>query len=320
MPTLINEKIKEIITRCRRFLITSHVRPDGDALGSELALYLILKGLGKEVSIYNQDGVPDVYRFLPGADVVAAEPGDLSGYDALFVLDCSELDRVGRNANRLKQISYVINIDHHVSNGQFAELSILDAQASSTGELIYRLMIELNAPLTEEIAVNLYTAILTDTGSFHYSNTRSESLRIAGDLVSAGVDPAAVAEKIYESNDLAKVRLFKKAIQTLRLEWDGRIGSISVFRDMLREAGAQNEHTEGFVDYVRAIKGVEVAVFYTEMDEDLFKVSLRSKGRINVERVAGLFGGGGHLNAAACMVSGDLESVRSQIIGAITGE
>ena len=312
-------RISRIVAECQRFLITSHVRPDGDALGSEIALYLALRSMGKEVFIYNQDSVPETYGFLPGSEAVSGQLGDVNGYDAIFVLDCSELDRVGRLAEAIKKARYVINIDHHVTRGGFADICLVDPDASSTGELVYRLLKEIKAEVTPDIAVNLYTAILTDTGSFHYSNTGVESFRIAAELVAAGADPSVIAQNIYESNPLAKVRLFKKAIQTLELEWDGKIGSMSVFQQMLREAEAKTEHTENFVDFVRAIKGVEVAVFYTEMEDSFFKVSLRSKGLINVEIIAGHFGGGGHPNAAACRIYGDLEYVRSHVMRAITG-
>lgn len=307
-------RISEIIADCRSFLITSHVRPDGDAIGSELALYLALKGLGKEASIYNQDDVPEIYRFLPGAGAVSREFGPVDSYDTLFVLDCSELDRIGENAERLSAINYVVSIDHHVTNGNFSDACILDPGASSTGELVFRLIREIGAPLTPEIATNLYAAILTDTGSFHYSNTGADSLEIAGELVRAGADPTQIAEQIFESNPPAKVRLFTKAVQTLRLEWDGRIGTIFVFREMLSEADATLEHTDNFVDFVRAIKGVEVALFFSEMEDNFYKVSMRSKGRINVERIAVKYGGGGHVNAAACRIAGDAQHVRDLVM------
>lgn len=307
-------RISEIIAQCRNFLITSHVKPDGDAIGSEVALYLALQGLGKNVSIYNQDGVPETYRFLPGASAVSRDFGPIEGYDALFVLDCSDVDRIGTQSEKLTAMKCVINIDHHVTDGNISDIRILDPGASSTGELVYKLLREIRIDITPDIATNLYTAILTDTGSFHYSNTGAEALRIAGELVAAGADPSYVAGQIYESNPPAKVRLFTKAAQTLRLECGGRIGSMLVSRDMLREAGADMEHTENFVDFVRAIKGVEVALFYTEMEDRSFRVSMRSKGRIDVERIANRYGGGGHVNAAACRISGDLEYVRNQVM------
>lgn len=306
-------RITEIVSECRNFLITSHVRPDGDAIGSELALYLALRSLGKKASVYNQDGVPETYKFLPGSAAVSGDFGRPESYDALFVLDCSDLDRVGKASDRLMAIKYVISIDHHVSNGKFSDFCILDPGASSTGELVFKLIREMRVDISPDIATNLYTAILTDTGSFHYSNTGADSLKIASELVRCGASPSLIAEQIFESNPPAKIRLFTKAVQTLKLECDGKIGSIFVFRDMLREASANLEHTESFVDFVRAIKGVEVALFYTEMDDLTYKISMRSKGKINVEKIASRYGGGGHVNAAACRIAGNLDYVRSLI-------
>jgi bifunctional oligoribonuclease and PAP phosphatase NrnA len=311
-------RIIELVANCRNFLITSHVRPDGDSIGSELALYLALRGMGKEAAVFSQDGVPETYRFLPGAAAVSRDFGPTESYDALFVLDCSDLGRVGKRAERLTAIKYVISIDHHVTNGDFSDLCILDPGASSTGELVFKLVRELNAPVTPEIATNLYTAILTDTGSFHYSNTGADALKIASELVRAGADPSYIAEQIFESNPPAKARLFARAVQTLKLEMDGRVGSMLVSRGMLNEANATLENTENFVDFVRAIKGVEIALLYTEMEDRFYKVSMRSKGDINVERIAVKFGGGGHVNAAACRITGDEEYVRNRILREIT--
>jgi len=307
-------RIIDIIAECRNFLITSHVRPDGDAIGSELALYFALRNLGKDASVYNQDGVPETYQFLPGAGAVSRDFAPTESYDALFVLDCSDVNRIGKESEKLTAIKYVISIDHHVTDGDFSDICLLDPGASSTGELVYKLIREINADITPEIATNLYTAILTDTGSFHYSNNGADTLTIASELVRAGAKPSHIAEQIFESNPPAKIRLFTKAVQTLKLEWEGRIGSIFVFRDMLREADASLEHTENFVDFVRAIKGVEVALFYTEMEDFSYKVSMRSKGNINVEKIAGRYGGGGHVNAAACRIAGNLDDVRSRIM------
>jgi phosphoesterase RecJ-like protein len=307
-------RISEIISEGRKFLITSHVRPDGDAIGSELALYLALKNLGKKVSVYNRDGVPEIYQFLPGAGEVSRDFGPTESYDALFVLDCSDVDRVGKESKKLTAIKYVISIDHHVSDGDFSDIGILDPGASSTGELVYKLIREIKVDITPEIATNLYAAILTDTGSFHYSNTGADALKIASELVKGGANPSHIAGQIFESNPPAKIRLFAKAVQTLTMEWEGKIGSIFVFRDMLREADANWEHTENFVDFVRAIKGVDVALFFAEIEDNSYKISMRSKGNINVERIASRYGGGGHVNAAACKLAGDLESVRSRIM------
>ncbi|MGV8058295.1 MAG: bifunctional oligoribonuclease/PAP phosphatase NrnA [Smithellaceae bacterium] len=311
------KEIIESINKGRSFLITSHVRLDGDALGSELAAYLMLRDLGKRAVVYNQDSTPEHYRFLPAAQNIVHDPGDMEQYDVAFVLDCSELTRVGDQSAKIGKIKKLINIDHHVSNGGFCEITLLDAQASSTGELIFRLMREMDIPMTKDICTNLYTAILTDTGGFRYSNTRQGALFAAGTLVEKGADPQWISENIYESDPPAKLKLLAKALETLSIDLKIKVGSLTVTQTMLQDTGASIEHTDGFVDIPRAVKGIEIAVLYTQVNSNYFKLSLRSKGKINVEQVAKKFGGGGHINAAACRIEGDIESIKLKIVEAI---
>jgi phosphoesterase RecJ-like protein len=310
-------RIIDVITSNYSFLITSHVRLDGDAVGSELALYHLLRNLGKEVLVYNEDETPGNYRFLPGVEVIVHALGAVDHFDAAFVLDCSEISRVGDAASRILEIKTIVSIDHHISNTGNFGLSFTDPGASSVGELLYRLIEKMDVPVTLEIAVNLYTAIVTDTGSFRYSNTGEDTFRIAGKLVKIGADPYGIAEKIYENNPKEKIRLLVKVLGTLEFAWDGRISTLWVTRQMLKDARALPEYTENFVDLARSIEGVEVAAFFTEMEKNLYKVSLRSKGRINVAKVAGRFGGGGHFSAAACKIEGDLDGVRNRIVQAV---
>ncbi len=312
--------IKEIIAAInegQNFLITSHVRLDGDALGSELAVYLMLRDLGKRAVIYNQDSTPEHYRFLPAAQNIVHTSGDLEQYDAAFVLDCSELERVGDQAEKLSKIKKLINIDHHISNGGFCEIKLIDAQASSTGELIYRLMKEMSVQMTKDICTNLYAAILTDTGGFRYSNTRHGALWAAATLVEKGADPQWISENIYESDPPAKLKLLAKTLETLFLDLNMKVGSLVVTHKMLQEAGASMEHTDGFVDIPRAIQGIEISILYSQLNDNCFKLSLRSKGQVNVEKVAKKFGGGGHINAAACRIEGDIDSIKTKIMEAI---
>jgi phosphoesterase RecJ-like protein len=313
-------KIIEVIRSSRCFLITSHIRLDGDAIGSELALYLMLRGMGKEAAVYNRDTTPQMYRFLPGADRIVNHMDAQQSFDAVFILDCSEIERVGEESPRVGSIPNIINVDHHISNGSFGDLSLLDPAASSTGEIVYRLMRALGADITKDVAVNLYTAILTDTGAFRYSNTQRRTFRIAGELVAKGADPWWISQKIYENNPEQKMRLLAKALDTLTFFWDRKIAVIHVTRKMLEEAGALWEYTEGFVEFPRSIEGVEVAAFISEIGDGFFKVSLRSRGNINVEKVAGVFGGGGHHSAAACRITGDLEGVKKQFVEAVIGD
>jgi bifunctional oligoribonuclease and PAP phosphatase NrnA len=311
------KEIIEAINEGQSFIITSHVRLDGDALGSELALYLMLQDLGKRAVIYNQDSTPEHYRFLPAAQNIVDEPGDLEQYDVAFVLDCSELTRVGEQAEKIGKTKRLINIDHHISNGGFCGIKLIDARASSTGELIFRLMKEMGVQMTKDICTNLYAAILTDTGGFRYSNTRQDALWAAGTLVEKGADPQWISENIYESDPPAKLKLLAKTLETLSLDMKTKVGSVVVTQKMLQETGSSMDYTDGFVDIPRAVQGIEISVLYSQLNGNCFKLSLRSKGKVNVERVAKKFGGGGHINAAACRIEGDLESIKVKIMEAI---
>lgn len=311
------QRIIDAIRNNERFLITAHVRLDGDAVGSELALYHALRGMGKEAVVFNEDSVPWNYRFLPGCDAIIHDLPPLEQFDGIFVLDCSELDRVGEGAERIRATRRIINIDHHLSNEGFTELRLTDARASSTGELLYRLLDAMGIALTTDVATNLYAAILTDTGGFRYASTSKDTLIAAGMLLGAGADPQWISENIYENNPLARLRLLAAVLGTLTLELDDMVGSLVVSQEALTAAGATPEHTDGLVDYPRSIQSVVISVLFTQIAGNLYKVSLRSKGKWNVERVARSFGGGGHLNASACRISGDLPDVRRRLMEAI---
>jgi phosphoesterase RecJ-like protein len=310
-------RIHDIIGVNGSFLITSHERLDGDALGSELALYEMLANQGKKAVVYNQDRTPGQYQFLPGSEVILNRLPDTGDFDVAFVLDCSELERVGAEAGKIRQIKTMINIDHHVSNGGFCEVSFIDPRASSTGELLFRIMDAADIPITQGIATNLYTAILTDTGGFRYGNTTPASFAAAGRLLESGASPQWISENVYENNPLVKIRLLSRVLETLTFDCDGRVGSMVVSRESLDKTGALPEHTDGFVDMPRTVRGVEVSILFSELPNGLFKVSMRSKGGFNVERIAKAFGGGGHLNAAACRVKGDISSVRRSVLAEI---
>jgi phosphoesterase RecJ-like protein len=310
-------RISERISRHRVFLITSHERVDGDALGSELALWGILRSLGKEAVVYNQDPTPGNYLFLPGSDRIVHELPPLDPFEVAFILDCGELERVGEESARIGTIPNIVNIDHHVSNGGFSDLRLIDPQASSTGELIFRLVRDMGLAVTGEMATCLYTAILTDTGGFRYGNTRPGALLTAADLVVGGADPQWISENVYEADPPAKIHLLAAVLPTLRLEEGGRIGSLTVTQKALADAGALPEHTEGFVDLPRSIRGVEISILYAELPDGRFKLSLRSKGKVNVERVARALGGGGHVNAAGCRMEGEWPDIHRRVIEAI---
>jgi bifunctional oligoribonuclease and PAP phosphatase NrnA len=311
------QKIIDIINRHQKFLITAHVKLDGDALGSELAVYLLLKGLGKDAAIYNQDKTPDNYRFLPGADIILDTLPPPDSFEVAFILDCSELERVGDEALRIGAVKTLVNIDHHVSNGGFCEVRLIDPAASSTGEIVFRLLTAMKTNITAEMATNLYTAIITDTGDFHYGNTGKDTFIAAGHLVASGADPQWISEHIYESFPMAKIRLLARAMNTLSFDCQDRVGSLVIFLKDFEETGALWEHSEGLVNLPRSIEGVEISILYTELPDGNFKISLRSKGTTNVERVARAFGGGGHVNASGCRIEGDIDTVKKRLLEVI---
>ncbi len=313
------QKIADVIRDGRKFLITSHVRPDGDSIGAALALYHILVGMGKSAVICHQDETPYNYSFLPGSEWIVHDLPSMEDFDAAFVLDCSELDRVGDLAAGLGAIRTLINIDHHISNRRFCELAYIDEHASSTSELIFRLARQMQAKLNKDAANNLYAGILTDTGGFRYSNTGEASLQAAAGLVACGADPQWISENVYEKNPLSKIRLLALTLETLAIDMDGRVGSLVITQNTLDQAGATMEQSEGFVDIPRTIDGVVVSILYSEMKDEFFKVSLRSKERFNVAGIAEKFGGGGHINAAACRCRGDIAQVK-QAVGAAVRE
>ncbi len=293
-------KINEMIDRHRIFLITSHERLDGDALGSELALFHMLRGLGKEVTVYNQDRTPENFLFLAGSEGIVRELPPLERFEVAFILDCSELKRIGKESAR-----------------GVCDVRLIDSEASSTGELIFRLVRDMGLALTGAMATCLYTAILTDTGGFRYGNTRRDALMAAAELVDGGAVPQWISENVYEADPPARIRLLAAVLPTLTFDEGGRVGSLAVTQEALADAGALSEHIEGFVDLPRSIRGVVISILYAELSDGGFKLSLRSKGNVNVERVARAFGGGGHVNAAGCQVDGELPEVRRRVIEAI---
>jgi len=273
--------------------------------------------MGKDVKIYNEDETPDRYRFLPGSDVIVHAWPNVSDIDTAFILDCSNLERMGRESSKLAAMKNIVNIDHHIENGAFSDLNLRDEDASSTGEMLYRLFLHMGVPLSKDAATSLYAAILTDTGGFRYRNTGKETLSIAGRLVGEGADPQWISENIYDSEPLEKIRLLSKTLETLRLDLDDKVASMIVYQRTLDEIGAGAELTEGFVELPRSIRSVQISILYSELANRQFKLSLRSKGRINVEKIARIYGGGGHPNAAAFKMEGEFEAIKRDVLHTI---
>jgi len=305
-----------VLSEKDRFLIACHENPEGDAIGSELALALALRRMGKTATVLNADPVPGNLRFLPGADTVLFEE-DGSGYEVAVVVDCGSPERTGRVGAELRKCPVLVNIDHHRTNGDRGELSLVDPDAAATGLLIHRVLVAMGYEIDLDVAVNIYVAVLTDTGSFHYGSSTPEAFAVAGEMVRRGVDPWAVAEKVYETQSENRLRLLGRVLDSLETTLGGKVASITTLRADLAGFSAGKDALEGFINSPRSIVGVEVAVSFREEEGGVYRVSFRSKGRVDVAAVATGFGGGGHHNAAGCTVPGSLPEVKRKVYGAL---
>jgi phosphoesterase RecJ-like protein len=300
----------------KRFLLTTHVNPDGDAIGSLGALALVLEDLGKQVVAYCQDEIPGFLRFLPYSERIVREIPGPNGFDVAVVLDCGELDRIGSAAEALQQVEKIIHIDHHSSSDDFGQLNLVRPECSSTAEILYEIFQAIPAALSSQAAENIYTAILTDTGSFRFANTTARALDIAAEMVALGVAPDKIASEVYDSMSPERLRLLALSLKTLTLRANGRLATMQVSRRMLEETKTSVMDTDGFVNYPRGINTAEMAIFFREMDSGKVNVSLRSRGRLNVAEFARNHDGGGHHNAAAFRAEGSLEEVVEEVLAA----
>jgi len=308
---MLNEVLKQIKGR-ERFLLTSHARPDGDAVGSTLACGELLRQLGKDVEILLHDGVPRIYQHLPFAETVAKGDRVTGKYDAAILLECDDIQRT--RLEGLEQ-QFLINIDHHKSGGNFANVNWIDPSAAATGELVYRLVCAAGGKMTPDIATCLYTAVLTDTGSFMFEGTNAHTFELARELVMAGADPVNCARHLYFGHSTAKLRLLGAALSVLQRE--GPIAWIWVTQEQMERAGATEEDCEGLVNYALSIGDVEVAVFFREVHDGRFRVSLRSKGSVDVSAIAEEFGGGGHACASGLSLPGPLHTAVENVLGKV---
>ncbi|MFY9556615.1 MAG: bifunctional oligoribonuclease/PAP phosphatase NrnA [Blastocatellia bacterium] len=293
-------------------MITSHIRPDGDGLGSGLALYWMLRDLGKEVDVVLRDRVPPAYDVLPASELVIVQDDVTERYDAAFIIECSDVDRPGLPSLRDQ---FVVNIDHHSTTEAFGDVNWIDSTAAAVGEMIYNLCKALGVEVTKHIAECIYTALLTDTGSFHFSNTTERTLKIASELVRRGVEPARISQALFYSNPFSKIKLLGLVLSNIERDESGRIAWITLDRAAMYEAEACEEDSDGIVNHALSIGDVEAVAFFKELSPGSYRVSLRSKGKNNnVAKVAETFGGGGHRNAAGCRIEGDFEDVKRRVI------
>ncbi len=293
-----------------RVVLTSHVRPDGDAIGSVLACSQVLRKMGKKADVVLRDGVPHIYRRLPFADLVVQSPSIADVYQTAIILEC---DSIQRTALAGFDGRFLINIDHHLSGQPFANINWIDPHACATAEMVFRLASEAGVRISPDIATCLSTAVLTDTGSFGYHGTNESTFALAQQLVRAGADPVRIAQQVYFSNPTSKMRLLGAALSTLHR--DGNLTWMYVTRRDMERCGAIDEDCEGLANWAIGIEGVEVSAFFREMaDRKHWRVSMRSKGHVNVASVAEHFGGGGHSCASGCGVDGPLSVASERVL------
>jgi len=316
-PTIVGP-ILETLRGSRTCCVVGHVRPDGDCIGSQLALARALQNQGKKVVCWNQDPLPAKFAFLdPEHQLTAPVRG--RAFDCVIAVDCASLERLGRTASCIRRRRSLINIDHHVSNTCYGDLNWISAADPSTGELIYRLLQRARWPLNPNLASCLYTAISTDTGSFQYPSTRPSTLRIAAALLQRGANLERIAQEVYQSASLARLHLVRTLYQRLELHLDHRVASFALRQTDYARAGAKPEDSEGLIDHLRAIAPVVVACLLEESGSEHTRISLRSKDpRVDVNRVAAQFGGGGHPAAAGATAQGGIATVRRRVLRALT--
>ena len=315
MPrTMKNAELTEIVEAIRarqRFVISSHSRPDGDSIGSSLAMAFALRAMGKEADVVHSDPAPGPLMQFPGVRDIQVMPQVGNHYDAAIVMECGDLGRTGvAGLDRF----FLINIDHHPGNVGYGRLNWFNPDAAACGEMVFDLVKALGAPLTPEVAIHVYLAILTDTGSFHYANISPRTFEICKEALEAGVDPVAVARNVYDSNNMGRLKLFGAVLSAMQIDASGRVAIVYLDHEMARAAGGTYEDTEGLINLPLTVKEILAIVFFKQIEGDEYRVSMRSKGNIDIGAIAKEFGGGGHRNAAGCTVKGAIDALKKMFI------
>jgi phosphoesterase RecJ-like protein len=304
-------QIVEAVRARRRFVVSSHSRPDGDSIGSQMAMAFALRELGKDVRVVNADPAPGPMLAFPGVAEIEIAPRVREGFDAAIVMECSDLARTGVAG---LDSFFLVNLDHHPGNTGFGDLNWFDPSAAACGEMVFDLVCALNVPLTLEIATHVYLAILTDTGSFHYSNISPRTFDICRRVLEAGVDPVSIARSVYDSNNMGRLKLFGSVLGAMQIDSSGRIAILYLDHEMARAAGGTYEDTEGVINLPLTVKEIEAVVFFKQIEGDEYRVSMRSKGDTDIGLVAKEFGGGGHKNAAGCAVTGPIDALQRAFV------
>lgn len=305
------QQIVDAIRGRQRFVLSSHARPDGDSIGSQLAMAYALRALGKEAVVVNADPAPAPLMAFTGVPEIVIAPTVEGDFDAAIIMECGDLGRTGvAGLDRF----FVINIDHHPGNTEYGKVNWFDAGAAACGEMVFDLVNALGVPLTPTIATHIYLAILTDTGSFHYSSISPRTFDICKACLEAGVDPVLVARNVYDSNNMGRLKLFGAVLSAMQIDPTGRIAIVYLDHEMARAAGGTYEDTEGLINLPLTVKEIQAVVFFKQIEGEEYRVSMRSKGAVDIAAVAKEYGGGGHRNAAGCTITGAIDALQKVLV------
>jgi phosphoesterase RecJ-like protein len=304
-------QIADAIHARQRFVLSSHARPDGDSIGSQLAMAYALRALGKHATVVNADAAPPTLMAFPGVPDIQIAPAAEGEFDAAIIMECGDLSRTGVSG---LDRGFVINIDHHPGNTGYGAINWFDARAAACAEMVFDLVRALGVPMTTEIATHIYLGILTDTGSFHYSSLSPRTFDICREALEAGVDPVQVARNVYDSNNMGRLKLFGAVLNVMQVDRTGCIATLYVDHEMVRAAGGTYDDTEGLVNLPLTVKEIQAVVFFKQEQGEEYRVSLRSKGDVDINAIAKEFGGGGHKNASGCSVTGAIDALQKTFI------
>lgn len=315
------DQIIEHLKNSDRILVASHAHPDGDALGSLIAMGLTLKALNKSVTLYNESPIPAVYRFLPMIHLVEHHLASVDAFDTAVILDCGDFDRIGDAAAAVSRVPTIVNIDHHMTNTKFGRYQHIDTSACATAEILYRLIKKMGVPFNRDIATLIYTGILTDTGSFRFSNTNLAAFTICEEMVDVGVEPYAIAKHVYGTYSLGRLKLLNLALDSIELSKNGRLSMMTLKKHMFLETNTHPEDVDGMINYAKRIEDVKVAVLIQQdlngadhpSHPGLYHVSLRSDGTVDVAKFAASLGGGGHMSAAGFSIETTLDALKQKL-------
>ena len=315
------KEIIETLNASRRIFVATHVKPDGDAIGSLVAMGLALEAIGKKVVMYNESPIPTPYRFLSGIHRVVHDSAAVGKCDSAVIIDCGDLLRIGRMAPEMADFPVLLNIDHHATNSGFGHYRLIDHKACASAEIVFRIITALGVSITPPIAMAIYTGILTDTGSFRFANTNRETFSLCETLVAAGANPSDVARHLYGQYSIGRLKLLNKALDSIEISRNGKLSLMALTQRMLTETGTVPEDVDGMINYARRIEEIDVAVLIREKRNGSspaehnrpFQVSLRSNGSVDVGAIATTFGGGGHPTAAGFQVKATLDDIKTKM-------